>query len=125
MEERRDVVVKATAARAGAYSRGLEGGLSGPEQIEFYRMEAQRLTLEMAQFKSVATTMANVALCFAQMLVENGIHIGGEDRSVIIPREFSDRMTGQAITVTAHEGEDLIVRIRDRDRVGGLVGRED
>lgn len=95
------------------------------EQVEFYRMEAQRLTLEMAQFKSVATTMANVALCFAQMLVENGIHVGGEDRSVIIPREFSDRMTGQAITVTAHEGEDLIVRIRDRDRVGGLVGRED
>lgn len=118
----KDVHIFARSAGIRAYSRGLytppPQELTPELKVEFLREECRRLTGEMEQYKNAASTMANIALSFAQMLVDHGVQLAG-DRDVLIPRWLSDRMTGSAITVKAPPGDDITVSIRDRARLDG------
>jgi hypothetical protein len=124
---RRDVNVFAPAAGIHAYTKGLSGTepppLTPELQTEFLREELRRLQLEFQQAKVASATMANMALCFAQMLADHGVGVSGE-REVTIPRWLSDRMVGWAITVRSTDGEDIVVSIRERERVGARAANE-
>jgi hypothetical protein len=104
---RRDVNVFAPAAGIHAYTKGLSGTepppLTPELQTEFLREELRRLQLEFQQAKVASATMANMALCFAQMLADHG---------------------GWAITVRSTDGEDIVVSIRERERVGARAANE-
>lgn len=123
----RDVRILARSAGMHAYTKGLytppPQDLTPELKVEFLRDECRRVTGEMEQYKNAASTMANIALCFAQMLVDHGIQLAG-DRDVLIPRWLSERVQGSAITVKAPPGDDITVSIRDRARVGGKADWE-
>lgn len=121
----RDVVIRAVPASAGAFSKGLQAPepLPADVQVMVLRDELARVTLEGNQFKQVATIMANVALCFAHTLNELNA-LGAKDGVVEIPRWLSDKVTGLALTVSAPEGQDLKVTIREHGKTGAPVGWE-
>lgn len=106
--------------RGGDWSHTTDPSLKADMLME----EVVRLHNENSSYRAAASTMANMALCFAQILVDHGVQVSG-DREVTVPRWLSDKMMGLAITVRANPGEDIVVSIRERDRVETKVAYEE
>lgn len=88
-----------------------------PEELcRILSVENGQLRQNADRHALAAGTMANIALCFAQMLVDHGIQVKG-DRTVEIPREMYERMQGCVITATTRavtKDGDVLVHIRER-----------
>lgn len=126
-----DVVIKPPAAgrkmvQVNPFDRGGEwSGITDPQvKADVLMEEVVRLSNENSSYRAAASTMANMALCFAQILVDHGVQVSG-DREVTVPRWLSDKMMGLAITVRANPGEDIVVSIRERGRVETKVAYEE
>lgn len=103
----------------GARSRRPPAAELTPEiELQVAQAEIRDLEAQVHQYRSVAATVANIALCFAQMLVDHGAQQAG-DRTVVVPRWLADRMEGATITVHTSDvipgvKGDIAVTIRER-----------
>jgi len=117
MNGRRDVRILAPTAQTKSRA-GIPGQRPPtPEELcQLLSVENQELQAQIQQGKVAAGTMANLALCFAQMLVDHNVMQAG-DRTVRVPRFVYERVDGMTITVSPEAivaGGDVIVKIRER-----------
>lgn len=123
---KKDVLIRAPLASSGARNDfGLIPGLEPPtpeEMCQMLEVENRELRDNVKRHDIASGTMAAIALCFAQMLVDANVMRAG-DRTVKIPRDLYLRMHGCVITASTEavtRGGDVLVTIRERPDVAGI-----
>lgn len=86
---------------------------SPEELLQMEVAENSRLRARADELEAACSSIANIALSFAQLLVEAGIQQAG-DRTVVVPKELTERMVGTNITLAQNAAGDVLVRIRER-----------
>jgi hypothetical protein len=114
--EPRDVNIAAPAATLVAGPLRVGGGKIAPptegELVTLLSAELREARAEVARLRHVASTVSNVALSLATLLIDRGYGAGGD--RVVIPRELSDRLIGTGILVRELPDSDVEVTVSGR-----------